>query len=621
MNKLVLVLTFLLLPAQAILAQPNILWITTEDQSPILGAYGDSRAVTPNLDRLAAQGTLYRNAFASAPICAPARSTLITGVHATSLGTPHLRSEIPIPDSIRILPEYLREQGYFTTNSSKTDYNFSADGRWDENRPQAHWRNRPPGRPFFSVFNFTRTHEGSANSLDEDFFGRLKTRQDPAAIQLPPYYPDTPEMRRIWARYYDLIALIDLQVGDVLRELEADGLLDETIIFFFSDHGHGLPRYKRWLYHTGLHVPLIVRVPEKYRTLAGTRPGEKRNEIVSFVDLAPTVLNLTGVSVPPHMQGRPVLGPNRAPEREYMVATRDRADDVYEVSRAVLDNQYIYIRHYLPHDPYIQSSDIFSERKAGFRELHRARAEGLLPPAGEAMYGPKGVEELYDLTNDPHELKNLAGSSEQSAVMERMRLRLRNWILETKDTGFLNEAEVMIRSEGSSPYEMARAPNQYDLERILEAAAKVGDPTIPVRTLSSLLRDRDSGVRYWAAMALQARGQGDPAAIEALQGALTDASPIVQITAAESLCVWNHGREALPVLSKYLKDDRPWLALQAAISVRRLGNSAAPILEDIRETRRRYSGSVGGGRYRDWLYAMFIGFAMDQALKNIGAEL
>ena len=346
---------------------PNILWLTTEDISPALGAFGDPYARTPHLDRLARDGVRYTRAYATAPICSPSRSALITGVYASSLGTQHLRSPIPIPGFVRTLPEYLRERGYFTSNNSKTDYNFDPAGRWDESSETAHWRHRRPGQPFFSVFNITTTHEGETNEGDDTVLAGLGERHDPTRANLPPYFPDTREMRRIWARQYDLISQMGRQVGAFLKELEDDGLSANTIVFFFSDHGHGLPRYKRWLYSTGLRVPLIVRIPARCQSLAGEAAGRASDRLVSLVDVAPTVLSLCGRPVPGHMEGRPFLGPQAPPPRAFVVGARDRADDIYDLSRSLIEDRYEYVRHYLPHRPYIERAQIFSDRKASYR--------------------------------------------------------------------------------------------------------------------------------------------------------------------------------------------------------------------------------------------------------------
>ena len=576
-------------------------------------------STTPNLDRLAARGVRYTQACASAPICAPARSTLITGVHATSLSTQHLRSEGRLPDFIRTLPEYFRDAGYFTTNNAKTDYNFSAEGRWDENGNQAHWRNRPDGPLFFSVFNFMTTHEGPTNNRNESLLEGLEERHDPAKAVLPPYFPDTPEMRRIWARMYDLGAIMDGQVGTVLEQLEEDGLVDNTIVFFFADHGHGLPRYKRWAYRTGYHVPLIVYAPPQYQHLLQAAPGESTDDIVSFVDLAPTSLRIAGIVPPDHMQGSVVLGQERDAPREYFVGARSRADDVYDVSRTVIDQRYVYIRNYMPYKPYIQTALIFGDQKASSAELNRLHDAGALPEAGEAMYQPKAREELYDLSVDPFELNNLAESAEYAETLQIMRDRLADWTLETRDAGFLNEAEILLRAEGSTPYEIAQDPAQYDLARIQRAAERVGNPDALKGAIAGL-GDADSGVRYWSALALQAGGSEwlTDEGRDALNNALGDASPAVSIAAAETLCaVTGECEEARSILLKRLEDERPWLALQAAISMRRIGEEACPAQDEVARILESHLGDTMG-RYKNWMYPMFVGFALDQVLLTCG---
>lgn len=613
--------------------KPNILWISTEDHNPAIGAYGDELARTPTIDKLAEDGILYQNAFVPSPICSPARSAIITGMHATSLGTQNLRSDIAIPDFIKTLPELLSEEGYYTTNNSKTDYNFDPSGRWHESNGDAHWRNRSSeDQPFFSVFNLGVTHESRVNRdrFGEELFDPLEVRHDPAEMKLPPFFPDTPEMRRLLARQYDLISLADLQIENILNQLEEDGLDENTIVFFWSDHGFGLPRYKRWLYSTGLEAALIVRVPAKYRHVVGLPPGTETTRLVSLVDLAPSVLSLIGIEAPEYMEGVPFFGEFEAEPRTHFIAHRDRADDVYDMSRAVRSKKYMYIRNYMPHLPYIQNSVIFSDIKWSFAELHRARDEGLLTQSGEAMYQPRPKEELYDVEADPYELTNLANDPEYQFVLENMRLRLNEWVLETKDTGFLQEAEMMLRSDGTTPYQMVNDSSQYNITRIKAAAEMVGDSSVPVSVLESMLDDSDSGVRYWASVALTARVDQDAwKASEQLEDVLNDPSPSVQIQAAETLCKLDQCDQALSILAGHLKDERDWLVLQAAISIRELGDRTQPILEEIRQARLRYSGDMGlefvrhqnVKGYRDFGYALFIGFALDQALLDLGTGL
>lgn len=614
--------------AQQSADRPNILWISTEDHNPAIGAYGDDYAHTPNIDRLADQGILYRNAFVSSPICSPARSAIITGMMATSLGTQNLRSIIEIPDHIRTLPEILMEHGYYTTNNVKTDYNFDATGRWNESSDDAHWRNRDSDdTPFFSVFNIMTPHEGPATMFDLDYFSRLDERRDPDEAVLPPFYPDTPEIRRIWARYYDLISATDLEAQDILDQLEEDGLTEDTIVFFWSDHGFGLPRYKRWLYTTGLEAALIIRVPAKFRHLVGLPPGSESEDLITFIDLAPTVLSLAGVEIPDNMEGQPFMGEVIADPRTHFIAHRDRADDVYDMARAVRSKNYMYVRNYMPHLPYIQEALIFGDHKNISVELDRVRAEGLLPAHGEAMYRPRPMEELFDVKADPFELNNLADDPAYRYVLQDMRSRLNEWILETRDTGFLQEGEMMLRAEGSTPYEMVNDPDQYDLPRIKAAAELVGDLTVPVGTITEMLKDKDSGVRYWAAEALLARIHHDAwKAMHEIKDAMNDESPSVRIKAAETLCMLGQCNEALSVLVNDLEDERGWIALQAAISLRQLGDRTKPVLEDIHRVRAgtagnigtQYSGDTGYGGYNDAFYNMFIGFAMDQLLLKMG---
>jgi arylsulfatase A-like enzyme len=281
--------------------RPNVLWITSEDNSPYLGCYGDPLAQTPHLDRLAAQGVRYRHALANAPVCSTARTTLITGMYATSLGAHNHRSRVAIPSQFELYPQHLRAAGYYCTNHAKTDYNLA--GRtdiWDESSARAHYRNRAAGQPFFAVFNFMTSHESRVAPKP----GKESFRVPPEKAPLPPYHPDTPAIRRDWANYYDQLTLLDQQAGELLAELEREGLAGDTIVFYCSDHGGGLPRGKRNVHDSGTRVPLIVRFPEKWAHLAPAKPGEWVDDLVSFVDLPATLLSLCGAPIPKHYEGR-----------------------------------------------------------------------------------------------------------------------------------------------------------------------------------------------------------------------------------------------------------------------------------------------------------------------------
>lgn len=604
---------------------PNILWITSEDTSPIFGCYGNSTATTPHIDQLAREGVVYHNAYASAPICAPARSCLITGMYATSLGTQHLRSDISIPDFVRGLPRHLRDKDYFTFLYGKTDYNFDPAGMWDYREQEiAPWRKRKPDQPFFGMYTIGNTHEGRIN-IEEQYQQAIadlpdSLLHDPDLTQLPPYFPNTPAFRNIWANYYDLIADFDIKVEKIIQALKDDGLYEETIIFIFSDHGLGLPRYKRWLYKTGLQVPLIIRVPPQYQHLIQHEPGTQTSELVSFVDFAPTVLNLVGAEVPDYMEGQAFLGKDAATARQYIYGARSRADNMYEISRAVLDSQYIYIRHYFPHYAYIQPGFIFSDRKRSLRELRDQKEKGNLLGEALEMWYPKPREELYDLRRDPQELHNLADTPEHQEVIGRMRAEIQHWIKKYHDTGFLMEPEMMIRSQGTTPYQMAHDPERYDLPKILEAAEMMG--RAETKVIIEKLQDQDSGVRFWAVMALQAKGKDATFAVGALRKRLSDSSPSVQIAAAETLCHLNQCEVALPVLERWVLDDRPWLALQAARSIELIEEKAKPLIPALYKVLEKNAAPAGSDRrYKDFMFAAFTSWSLEWALHHCGEDI
>ena len=599
---------------------PNILWITCEDVSAdYLGCYGDDYAETPNLDRFAAEGVRYTRAFATAPVCAPARSCLITGAYATSLGTQHLRSDIKLRKYWGFT-RCLRQAGYYCSNNYKEDYNFKDVELWDDSSSMAHWRSRREGQRFFSVFNFTSTHQGQINGTDEQFFetyrSKLKEeeRHVPAKIKLPPYYPDTVFVRKIWARYYDLITYMDKQVGELLAQLEADGLADSTIVFFFSDHGMGLPRFKRTLYDSGLHVPLLIRFPEKYKRLAASRAGQTSDRLVSFVDFTPTMYNLVGLPLPDDMQGRAFLGPKAGPPRKYVFAAASRVDEVYEMARCVRDKRYKYIRNYMPHLPHIQPSE-YPNRAEIMQELRRAAATGKLTGPQKSWWEPtRPVEELYDCAADPHEINNLARSSRHKAVMKRLRKALRDWMVETRDTGLLSEAEMHIRSAGSTPYEMAREPQKYPLERILDAADLVGRGVEKLPDLMELLADSDGAVRYWAVVGLDALGQKAKPASDALAKLLADENPNARFAAAGVLCKLGFCDKALEVLAEGLEDSRETVALYAAREIQGIGARACPLVPQIKQAQA--GCKKPDGSYKNQNHAMFIDWALKYALQN-----
>jgi len=565
--------------------RPNILWLTCEDIGPNLGCYGDEYADTPHLDALAERGAIYRNAWSNAPVCAPARTCIITGCYAPSAGAEHMRSFLPISRAMPMYPQLLREAGYYCTNSSKEDYNLAKPGQvWDESSGQAHWRDRADGRPFFAIFNYTVTHESNIRERPWNL------QHDPAGAHVPAYHPDTPEVRHDWAQYADIITMLDAQAGEALRELEEAGLAEDTIVFFYGDHGSGMPGHKRCARDAGLRVPLIVSIPERFAHLAPDdyAHGGETDRLVSFVDLGPTVLSLAGVRPAPAMQGRAFMGEHEAAPRRYLHGFRGRMDERYDLVRCLRDERFVYIRNFMPHLPMGQHVRYMFETPTT-RVWHEMHEAGELSPAQSFFWEPRPPEELYDLAADPEETRNLADSAEHAAVLERMRAACREWLLAVRDVGFLPEPEIHERSAGDAPYDMARNPERYPLERIL-AAAEVASSLDAEATgeLIAALADADSAVRWWAALGLLMRGaEATAEGHERLRAALADESGSVRIVAAEAL--GRYGNEAdvqmaVPLLIDLANAEAhgPYVALMALNAIDHIGEAARPWLDDIR---------------------------------------
>ena len=436
------------LAAQQPQKQPNILWISTEDMSPHLGCYGDKVARTPNIDRLASQGIRFTNVFTTAAISAPCRAGIITGMYQTSIGCMHMRTtsyrrsaENPIeftavpPHYVKTFTEYMRVAGYYCTNNSKTDYQFAKDpvpaSIWDECSRNAHYRNRPDkSQPFFAVFNWTGTHESQDWNIS-----RVKT--DPMTVKVPPYYPDNEIIRANIAKMYDNIARLDSVVGVLLAELEKEGELDNTIIFFWGDHGDGLPRSKRWLYDSGLNIPLIIKYPDKEKA------GTVDDRLISSIDMGPTVLSLAGIPVPAHMQGIPFLGNQTGAQRDAVFAARDRVDESYDMIRSVRTKEYLYIRNYYPNEPFTIWVPYLSNMPI-YKEMLRLDAEGKLSgPQKSWMSYTRPPEELYDVKADPYQINNLINDPKVKPVLGDLRKRHLQWTTETGDLGHMNEPEMI----------------------------------------------------------------------------------------------------------------------------------------------------------------------------------
>ena len=576
--------------------KPNILWITAEDMSPTLGCYGDTFADTPHLDKFASQGVLYTNAFASAPVCSPSRSCIINGLYATTQGTHNMRSAFPLPEYMKGFPSFLRRDGYYTSNNVKTDYNsgnFEAiiAASWSESSPTAHWRKglqEHQGKPFFSIFNLMTSHQSRTMVWPyEKFVSEVQAKlpknriKDPAKVPLPPYYPDTPVVRKTLSRYYDCVAAMDLQVGELLAQLEADGLADDTIVFFYSDHGSGMPRHKRALLDSGMRVALMVRFPEKWKHLAPGKPGTRTDRLVSFVDFGPTALVLAGLETPEWMEGRPFLGEQATKPREYVFGHRDRVDEVHDIARSVRDKRYLYIRNYMPHLGYNQPTawpDLGEIR----HEFYRLAKAGTMNPAQLHFAGPtRPLEELYDCQADPQNLRNLANSKEHASTLKKLRKQLTVNLRKTGDLGFLPEAQLWERTEGTTPFELARSKRKdYRQQPLLRAASQVGNAKSAA--VLANLRNKDSAIRYWGAVGLAAAGALDEKAVAALKLALKDESVTVRIEAANALSRHGLTEHSIPVLAKALENENLAAVQHAARTIELLGEAARAAIPAVK---------------------------------------
>ncbi len=494
--------------------RPNILWITCEDISPYLGCYGCKQAQTPNLDRLAQEGLRYTRAYANAPVCAVARSTLLSGLYASTLGTHQMRSRVQLPPAIPAYPKLFRQAGYYCCNNSKKDYNsnFESDGSlWDESSAKAHYRKRQDGQPFFAVFNIGVTHE--AQLSQKSISGYVASKQipatprvSPADIALPPYHPDLPEIRGDWARLHDLVTLMDQQVGARLQELAQAGLAEDTIVFFFSDHGGTLSRAKRYIYNTGTQVPFIVRFPKKWQHLAPGAPGSDVSRLVSFVDFPKTALALAGLPTPPLMQGRAFLGPNADPPPETVHFYRDRMAERYDFSRAVTDGRFTFVRNFMPHRPLGRDSRYGFDNQANWGAWERHFEAGKCDAVQSQFFRAKPAVQLFDTENDPWHVADLAAQPEHGERLRKLEGDLDRWMAETRDIGLIPEPLFDDLAGPGRPYKTLydyAQSDSYPVGRLLALAksASLGDPA-RIPDYLAALRDGHPVARHWSAYAL-----------------------------------------------------------------------------------------------------------------------
>ncbi len=553
--------------------RPNILWIVSEDNNPLIGAYGDRLANTPNINALAKRGILYRNVYSPAPVCAPTRFGILTGAYAqTCSPAQHMRATAHLPSELRTYPEYLRSAGYYCTNNAKTDYNCDvAPARiWDDSSQKAHWRARAEGRPFLSVFNYMTTHESS-------LFRPAPGREHFQGARIPAYLPDTPAVRDDYASYYALMSAMDAQVGARLKELEDDGLAQDTIVFYYSDNGGVLPRSKRYCYDEGLRVAMVVYVPPKWRHLSPVPMGSEITTPINLVDLAPTLLSLANIPTPKSMQGRAFLGRHAAIPATYAFGMRNRMDERYDFVRTVTDGRYRYIRNYMPHRIWGMRGD-FEWNLKSYQSWETEYLAGRLNAAQWRFFETKPYEEFYDLAADPDQLTNLIADAGQATRIAAMRRALDRHMLAIVDNGFIPEGSP---AEG---FAISRDPAQYPLKAVmaLAQAAARGDPR-KLGLLTAALRHPNGVIRYWAATGLLIlKDRAGPAAELLAEAARNDPWPSVRCVAAEALCHVGRTDTGIASLSELTLASGEFaprlMALNSLDSLANLAKAALPAL-------------------------------------------
>ncbi|MEM6468310.1 MAG: sulfatase [Planctomycetota bacterium] len=579
--------------------RPNILWVTSEDNSyHWIGCYGNEDATTPNIDQLASEGIRYKYAYSNAAVCAVARNTLILGRYACSSGTHNMRSRYPVPDGFRTYPSFLRDAGYYCVNRSKTDYNFKTDDKshWDECGSKAHWKNRDEDQPFFAVFNTTISHESCLFKNKTDGYRErgvlpaVPTR-DPASVKLPPHYPDTPEIRQDWVTYMDVVTAMDKQIGEWLKELDDEGVRDNTIVFYYSDHGGILPRAKRYINDTGTHVPMIVSFPEKWQHLAPAEAGTVNDRPVAFIDLPPTVFSLAGVEIPEQFHGRAFAGESAEPAETYSFLYGQRFDSrMLRFVRGVTDGEYRYVRNFHPH----RHRGIYTgypHGQVGWQSLLRLKKAGKLNEVQTAYWTiPQPTEELYHTAADPWELKNLASDPDQQDRLNRMRQATLDKMLEIRDTGIVPESMYTKISSNGTVFDYVQSED-FPYEEVLDVALAVADGGKGItQTLRNAMKHEHPVIRYWGATGCTIQSQEASKLKRLLGKLLDDESETVQLAATEALYTLGEKESGFENLVRILESTAdPVVSLEALNRTQSLG-----VMNDVPKDVWEKATKIGG---------------------------
>ncbi len=541
--------------------RPNFVWLISEDNSKhYLKLFDQHGADTPNIRRLAESGLVFENAYSNSPVCSVARTTLLTGCYAPRIGAQyHRRAKlVPMPKGLNPFPQYLREAGYYTTNRRKTDYNVVAGKKiWNESSNRASWRNRKPGQPFFHKQSFSVSHEGSLH-FPRRVFENEKTNTDPKSVFVHPYHPDTKVFRYTNARYRDRIMMMDEQVGKVIKQLEDDGLLDTTFIFYFGDHGGVLPRSKGYAYETGVHVPLVVHIPTKFRHLVDQKPGSKVGGFVSFIDFGPTLLNLAGIGVNKEFDGRPFLGEgvksDDVEKRNEVFCYADRFDEKYDLVRTIRKGKFKYIRNYQPFN-FDGLQNNYRYKMLAYQEWRQLYRQGKLNKAQSHFFEPRPAEELYDLENDPYEINNLAKKEAYRETLELLRDRLTQHVKSTRDLSFFPE-NYLVENAFQNPTGFGKT-NEKRIAELVDIANLSLESSGQKRSrLSQAINSNDPIKRYWGWISCTAgRVESSDFLLKQIQEIKQGENVLVRVRAAEYGAIV-HKKDATKAIVDCLKESK-----------------------------------------------------------------
>ncbi|MDP6354374.1 MAG: sulfatase [Planctomycetota bacterium] len=565
--KLLLLAFALLLPLAHAEKKPNFAWILSEDNSiHYLRLYGYELGATPAIESLAKEGIVFDHAFSCGPVCSVARSTLATGCLAPRVGFQYHRKSAManLPQGALMFPAYLKQAGYFTTNNSKKDYNV-VEGKgvvWNQSSRKATWRNRPEGTPFFHMQTYGMSHESSLHfkSLKP---AELKTPVD--KVKLFPYFPDTPTFRYTHARYFDRMKVIDASVGKLVGQLKDDGLLEDTFIFYFGDHGGVLPRSKGYIYESGLHVPLVVRIPDNWKHLVNLNRGTRTKGFVSFIDFGPTLLNLAGIGVPPHMDGKPFLGKNiseaELSARDESFGYADRFDEKYDFCRSIRKGKFQYIRNYHAFLPDGLQNN-YRYRMLAYAEWRKLYSEGKLNAAQRQFFERRPPEQLFNVEDDPHEVNDLSGDPKHAEVLKDLRARLQKKVKEINDLSFYPESHMVqhalkdgIAYGKAHSVEIARLVDVADLALLPFEEAKP--------KLLKAAAAKNPIERQWAMISCSVFGKQANSMKETARGLLKDDAMLVRTRAGQFLGIL--GEDPRPTLYEVLNTTKS--SLEALITL------------------------------------------------------